>query len=74
MCVTLNLMKLTTGPDRPVRPIGPEGPLMASCGHKYKTSTFSQILVGLLSLSLRRWGSARPPNTCRGRHAAGREP
>lgn len=56
-------LKLTTGPDLPVRPIGPGGPLMASCGHKPKKSKSPQYhqsytVTGRHLLSLARGGGA----------------
>lgn len=43
-------LKLTTGPDLPVRPIGPDGPLMASCGHKPKNRNHQSRLANIYSL------------------------
>lgn len=53
-------LKLTTGPDLPVRPIGPDVPLMASCGHKPKKNQNhqSRATTGEHRLSLPRGGGA----------------
>lgn len=43
VCLCLGCLKLlTTGPDRPIMPLGPGGPLIASCGaEKAELSTLT---------------------------------
>lgn len=42
--------RLTTGPDLPVKPIGPGGPRMASCRHRHTDDTFLLLEKNILCL------------------------